>query len=146
MLLTHPSRVTALKRVTHLPKSSTARYSSHRYNRFQTFATVVESSGSSSNALDMVAQSPLQGGKPQDYGNFKLLKSLDIDYAPVSLAKWKSEKTGLTVVVGSHASPVVSFLPLARGDCSSWNIQTSGHFAIASESMLNHRNIQSNPY
>ena len=53
---------------------------------------------------------------PQDFGNFKLLQSFPIKYAPVEVAKWRSEKTGLTVVVGSHAAPV-----------------TNGHFAIASE-------------
>lgn len=44
---------------------------------------------------------------PQDFGNFKLLQSFPIKYAPVEVAKWRSEKTGLTVVVGSHAAPVV---------------------------------------
>jgi len=56
----------------------------------------------------MVSQIPLENGEGEDYDNFKLLKSFDIDYAPVKLAKWRSEKTGLTVVVGSHASPIVS--------------------------------------
>jgi hypothetical protein len=39
---------------------------------------------------------------PKDYGNFKLLQSFPIKYAPVNVAKWRSEKTGLMVVVGSH--------------------------------------------
>lgn len=38
----------------------------------------------------------------QDYGAYKLLQSFPIKYAPVGVGKWKSEKTGLTVVVGSH--------------------------------------------
>lgn len=51
-----------------------------------------------------------------DYGHFSLLKSVDIDYAPVKLSKWRSDRTGLTVVVGNHSSPV-----------------TNGYFTIASE-------------
>ena len=38
----------------------------------------------------------------KDYGSYKLLQSFPIKYAPVGVGKWKSEKTGLTVVVGSH--------------------------------------------
>lgn len=45
---------------------------------------------------------------PSDFGNFKLLQSFDIKYAPVKVSKWRSEKTGLTVVVGDHAAPIVS--------------------------------------
>ncbi|OXG18692.1 cytoplasmic protein [Cryptococcus neoformans Tu401-1] len=52
----------------------------------------------------------------QDQGNFKLLKSFPIGYAPITVSKWRSEKTGLTVVVGSHQAPI-----------------TNGYFAIASE-------------
>lgn len=43
----------------------------------------------------------------QDQGNFKLLKSFPIGYAPITVSKWRSEKTGLTVVVGSHQAPIV---------------------------------------
>ncbi|TYJ56451.1 hypothetical protein B9479_002854 [Cryptococcus floricola] len=52
----------------------------------------------------------------KDYGNFKLLKSFDVDFAPIQVSKWKSEKTGLTVVLGKHDAPI-----------------TNGYFAIASE-------------
>ncbi|OCF75418.1 cytoplasmic protein [Kwoniella mangroviensis CBS 8886] len=52
----------------------------------------------------------------KDYGSFKLLQSFPIEYAPVTVSKWRSEKTGLTVVLGSHQAPV-----------------TNGYFAIASE-------------
>lgn len=37
-----------------------------------------------------------------DYGHFKLLQSFDVKYAPVRVGKWRSERTGLSVVVGSH--------------------------------------------
>ncbi|ORY30613.1 cytoplasm protein, partial [Naematelia encephala] len=50
------------------------------------------------------------------YGNFKLLNSFPVEYAPITVSKWRSQKTGLTVVVGSHAAPI-----------------TNGHFVIASE-------------
>lgn len=50
-----------------------------------------------------------QSAPATDYGHFKLLQSFDIKYAPVKVSKWRSERTGLTVVVGDHASPVVSF-------------------------------------
>nr|XP_019045357.1 cytoplasmic protein [Kwoniella bestiolae CBS 10118]OCF24287.1 cytoplasmic protein [Kwoniella bestiolae CBS 10118] len=52
----------------------------------------------------------------RDYGSFKLLQSFPIEYAPITISKWRSEKTGLTVVLGSHQAPV-----------------TNGYFAIASE-------------
>ncbi|OCF37287.1 cytoplasmic protein [Kwoniella heveanensis BCC8398] len=52
----------------------------------------------------------------KDHGNFKLIKSFPIKYAPITLSKWRSEKTGLTVVLGSHEAPI-----------------TNGYFAIASE-------------
>ena len=45
--------------------------------------------------------------KPQDFGNFKLLQSFPVPYAPLTVSKWRSIKTGLTVVLGSHDSPVV---------------------------------------
>jgi len=43
-----------------------------------------------------------------EYGHFKLLQSFPVTYAPVTIRKWRSERTGLTVVVGSHATPIVS--------------------------------------
>ncbi|WWC88419.1 uncharacterized protein L201_003330 [Kwoniella dendrophila CBS 6074] len=52
----------------------------------------------------------------KDYGSFKLLQSFPIKYAPITISKWRSEKTGLTVVLGSHQAPI-----------------TNGYFAIASE-------------
>ncbi|WWC71010.1 uncharacterized protein I206_104963 [Kwoniella pini CBS 10737] len=52
----------------------------------------------------------------KDYGSFKLLQSFPLKYAPITLSKWRSEKTGLTVVLGSHQAPI-----------------TNGYFAIASE-------------
>ncbi|GFZ50626.1 hypothetical protein JCM24511_08384 [Saitozyma sp. JCM 24511] len=65
----------------------------------------------------MATQSALSvSDDAKDYGSFKLLQSFPIKYAPVKVAKWRSEKTGLTVVVGDHQAPV-----------------TNGHFAIASE-------------
>ncbi|WWD18715.1 hypothetical protein CI109_103169 [Kwoniella shandongensis] len=51
-----------------------------------------------------------------DHGNFKLLKSFPIKYAPITVSKWRSEKTGLTVVLGSHQAPI-----------------TNGYFAVATE-------------
>ncbi|KAK8858824.1 hypothetical protein IAR55_003054 [Kwoniella newhampshirensis] len=53
---------------------------------------------------------------PSDQGNFKLLQSFPIKYAPITVSKWRSEKTGLTVVLGSHQAPI-----------------TNGYFAVASE-------------
>lgn len=37
-----------------------------------------------------------------DFGDYKLISSFDIKYAPIRIGKWKSERTGLSVVVGSH--------------------------------------------
>ena len=53
---------------------------------------------------------------PTDYGHFSLLQSFPVENAPVTLSKWRSSKTGLTVVVGNHSSPI-----------------TNGYFTIASE-------------
>jgi len=51
-----------------------------------------------------------------DYGHFSLLQSFPVENAPVTLSRWKSQRTGLTVVVGNHESPI-----------------TNGYFTIASE-------------
>lgn len=42
------------------------------------------------------------GAAAADYGNFKMVQSFDLEYAPVKLSKWRSDKTGLTVTLGSH--------------------------------------------
>lgn len=60
----------------------------------------------------MVSTSP----EARDYGNFKLLQSVDLQYAPITVSKWRSDKTGLTVTLGNHSSPI-----------------TNGYFVIASE-------------
>jgi hypothetical protein len=39
----------------------------------------------------------------QDYGSFKVLQSFELPHAPVTLSKWRSDKTGLTVVLGHHS-------------------------------------------
>jgi Zn-dependent M16 (insulinase) family peptidase len=54
--------------------------------------------------------------KDVDYGHFSLLQSFPVENAPVTLSKWRSQRTGLTVVVGNHESPI-----------------TNGYFTIASE-------------
>jgi len=54
--------------------------------------------------------------KDIDYGHFSLLQSFPVENAPVTLSKWRSQRTGLTVVVGNHESPI-----------------TNGYFTIASE-------------
>jgi Zn-dependent M16 (insulinase) family peptidase len=54
--------------------------------------------------------------KDVDYGHFSLLQSFPVENAPVTLSKWRSKRTGLTVVVGNHESPI-----------------TNGYFTIASE-------------
>jgi hypothetical protein len=84
-----------------------------------------------------------------DYGNFQLLQSFPIKYAPVKVAKWRSEKTGLTVVVGDHQGGFgLGIMMLSIADsvqhllyvCTLFVFasrslsQTNGHFAIASES------------
>jgi hypothetical protein len=51
-----------------------------------------------------------------DYGHFSLLQSFPVENAPITLSKWRSQRTGLTVVVGNHESPI-----------------TNGYFTIASE-------------
>lgn len=46
----------------------------------------------------------------KSYGSFKLLQSFPIQYAPIGVAKWKSEKTGLSVVVGNHECEFVALV------------------------------------
>lgn len=53
---------------------------------------------------------------PVDFGHFEPLTAFNIKYAPIHLAKYRSKRTGLSVVVGNHKSPI-----------------TNGHFVIASE-------------
>jgi hypothetical protein len=54
--------------------------------------------------LDMAAPTgpPGWAEDAQTYGSFKLLQRFPVPYAPIGIAKWRSEKTGLSVVVGSH--------------------------------------------
>ncbi|EIW67501.1 hypothetical protein TREMEDRAFT_33585 [Tremella mesenterica DSM 1558] len=54
--------------------------------------------------------------QPQDFGHYKLLETHHVNYAPLVVSKWRSQRTGLTVVVGQHKAPI-----------------TNGHFVIASE-------------
>jgi hypothetical protein len=44
----------------------------------------------------------LAGFEHGDFGNYKQVSSFDIKYAPIKIGKWRSEKTGLSVVVGSY--------------------------------------------
>lgn len=93
-----------------------------------------------------------EGLEQRDYGDYKLLQSFDINYAPVKVGKWRSEKTGLSVVVGSHQCES-TFSMAVKSDTDEVSTycepryqpggypytdptQTNGHFAIASESEL----------
>ena len=62
-------------------------------------------SGGVGERLTMLA--PFDSGSAIDYGYFRPLKSFPIKYAPITIQKWRSERTGLTVVVGSHSTPIV---------------------------------------
>ena len=53
---------------------------------------------------------------PGSYGSYKLLQSFPVKYAPVDVSKWRSEATGLTVVLARHSTPI-----------------TNGYFTVASE-------------
>ncbi len=78
----------------------------YSYRHYQTIHTTIPTQ--SSRNMATTTHSP-QGA---DYGNFKLLQSFPVKYAPITLQRWRSEKTGLTVVLGSHATPIVSDLCL----------------------------------
>lgn len=53
---------------------------------------------------------------PTDFGSFKLLQDFPVSYAPVRISKWRSDKTGLTVVLGHHdGEPIMT----PRGQVSS---------------------------
>lgn len=93
--------VTAQLRSNHL---NTRRPSAFTFSSSSRLSAMVNSTSTSSSA------------KTEDYGHFSLLQSVDVEYAPVKVSKWRSERTGLTVVVGNHSSPV-----------------TNGYFTIASE-------------
>lgn len=91
---------------------ATLRFKSHRIIRRPSPFTFSSSSRSSA----MVNTTSTSSSLEVDYGHFNLLQTVDIEYAPVKVSKWRSGRTGLTVVVGSHSSPV-----------------TNGYFTIASE-------------
>jgi hypothetical protein len=44
---------------------------------------------------------------PKNYGNFHLLKTLKLSYADVTISKWKSRITGLSVVHVDYPGTVV---------------------------------------
>ncbi|KAJ1023179.1 hypothetical protein NDA16_003332 [Ustilago loliicola] len=51
----------------------------------------------------------VNGDLPSQYGNFDLVTRHDLDYAPgMSVEKWKSRKTGLTVLWANFDSPLLN--------------------------------------
>lgn len=66
-------------------------------------ATVMPADGASSSSAAMV------NGAPSQHGNFDLITRHDLDYAPgMSVEKWKSRKTGLTVLWANFDSPLLN--------------------------------------
>ncbi|KAJ9101136.1 hypothetical protein QFC21_003354 [Naganishia friedmannii] len=43
-----------------------------------------------------------------DLGNYEVLTEFSLDYAPVTVTKYRSKKTGFQVVVGNHKSPITN--------------------------------------
>lgn len=73
-------------------------------------------------------QVPKAGPSPQVgslHGNFRLLQNFSLEYAPtMSVQKWKSEKTGLTVVWADFDSPLLNAymtVPTEAFDDSGWS-------------------------
>jgi hypothetical protein len=96
----------------------------------------------------MATVSPAQEVK--DFGNFELLTSFDLEYAPVKVSKWRSKRTGLTVVVGGHKGASIGLNGVTRANSQQplsfvnrvhfgmvliSAVQTNGYFVVASESM-----------
>jgi hypothetical protein len=58
--------------------------------------------------------SPTLNGKPETFGNFDLVKRVELDYTDVVVSKWQSRVTGLSVVHldfeggGNHQSVIVT--------------------------------------
>ncbi|EST04590.1 Peptidase M16, C-terminal domain protein [Kalmanozyma brasiliensis GHG001] len=58
---------------------------------------------------DGSASTALPNGLPSSHGNFDLVTRHDLDYAPgMSVEKWKSRKTGLTVLWANFDSPLLN--------------------------------------
>ncbi|KAG8964011.1 hypothetical protein FRC03_002295 [Tulasnella sp. 419] len=51
--------------------------------------------------------SPTAEFKPESYGNFDLTQRVKLDYADISVQKWVSRETGLSVVHLDYESPIV---------------------------------------
>lgn len=50
---------------------------------------------------------------PAKVGDFELLTSAELEFAPVTVAKWQSTKTGLKVVYADVESPLVqAYMPI----------------------------------
>jgi hypothetical protein len=70
----------------------------------------------STTSIIHMAKMASESSKAVNYGHFEPLQSFNVKYAPVQVAKYRSKRTGLTVVIGNHKSPI-----------------TNGHFVVASE-------------
>ncbi|KIM85318.1 hypothetical protein PILCRDRAFT_817322 [Piloderma croceum F 1598] len=52
--------------------------------------------------------SPTLNGKPETFGNFDLVKRVELDYTDVVISKWQSRVTGLSVVHLDYEAPLVN--------------------------------------
>ena len=46
----------------------------------------------------------------RDFGNYKLLQSFRVEYAPITISKWRSDKTGLSIVLAQHQSGLMRYV------------------------------------
>lgn len=58
--------------------------------------------------------SPTINGKAETFGNFDLIKRVQLDYIDVAVSKWQSRVTGLSVVhldfEGGHSQQPLAFI------------------------------------
>jgi hypothetical protein len=83
--------------------------------------------------------SPTINGKPDAFGNFDLVKRVELDYTDVAVSKWQSRVTGLSVVhldfEGAHNRQL---LTVTLSDSFNVAPLVNGYFVVGTESMLKH--------
>lgn len=98
----HPSSLRALP---HRPLSTLSALSSRKPTAsiLPFIATLQRRAFAQPVTMVTTPSAPPPSAAAKDYGNFKVLQSFDLPYAPVNVSKWRSDKTGLTVVLGHHS-------------------------------------------
>jgi hypothetical protein len=74
----------------------------------------------------------------ESFGNYELIKRVELDFTDVVVSKWKSSVTGLTVIHVDYESMFCFSLSLIFIDTSWAAPLVDGYFVVATESKLQH--------